>query len=176
MARVQAERRSKEEDGRKSSATIVVATTSCGTVRRGRKSRRNFVLPREKSSPAPFAIRTCHRDGTPRQTVEDREGCDRGMSQHDIDDKGDYRVGIKTGETGGLQVKLLRGNAVLPARGSAGAAGYDLCAASNCVIPSRGKGTIETGLVVSLPPGTYVRIAPRSGLAIRNFINVGGRE
>ena len=52
-------------------------------------------------------------------------------------------------------------------------AGYDLCAASNCVIPSRGKGTVETGLAVSLPPGTYARIAPRSGLAIRNFIDVG---
>ena len=30
--------------------------TSCGTVRSGRKSRRNFVLPREKSSPAPSPI------------------------------------------------------------------------------------------------------------------------
>ena len=82
-------------------------------------------------------------------------------------------MGIKTGETGELQVKLLRGNAVLPARGSAGAVGYDLCAANNCVIPSRGKGTVETGLAVSLPPGTYSRITPRSGLAIRNSINVG---
>ena len=77
------------------------------------------------------------------------------------------------GETGELQVKLLRGNAVLPVRGSARAAGYDLCAASNCIISSRGKGTVGTGLAVSLPPGTYARIAPRSGLAIRNFIDVG---
>ena len=45
-------------------------------------------------------------------------------------------------------------------------------AASNCIIPSRGEGTVGTGLVVSLPPGTYARIAPRSGLAIRNFIDV----
>ena len=82
-------------------------------------------------------------------------------------------MGIKTGETGELQVKLLRGNAVLPSRGSAGAAGYDLCAASNCIIPSRSKGIVVTGLAVSLPPGTYARIAPRSGLAIRNFIDVG---
>ena len=59
------------------------------------------------------------------------------------------------GETGDLQVKLLRGNAVLLARGSAGAAGYDLCAANNCVIPSWGKGTIETSLAASLPRGTY---------------------
>ena len=95
------------------------------------------------------------------------------MSQQDVDDRGDHRVGIKTGETGGLHVKLLRGNAVLPARGSARAAGYDFCAASNYVIPSRGKGTVKTGLAVSLPPGTYARIAPRLGLAIRNFIDGG---
>ena len=77
------------------------------------------------------------------------------------------------GETGDLQVKLLRGNAVLPARGSAGAAGYDICAARNCILPPQGKGIVETGLAVSLPPGTYARIAPCSGLAIRNFIDVG---
>ena len=75
--------------------------------------------------------------------------------------------------TGKLQVKILRENTVLPVCGSAGAAGYDLCTASSCVIPSRGKGTIETGLGVALPVGTYARIAPRSGLAIRNFIDVG---
>ena len=82
-------------------------------------------------------------------------------------------MGIKTGETSELEVRLLSGNVVLPARGSARVASYDLCAANNYVIPSWVKGTIETRLVVSLPPGTYAGIAPRSGLAIRNFINVG---
>ena len=43
---------------------------------------------------------------------------------------------------------------MLLAGGRVGAIGYDLCAANNCVIPSRGKGTIDTGLAVSLPPGT----------------------
>ena len=95
------------------------------------------------------------------------------MSQQNVDDRGDCKVGIKTGETGELQIKLLQGNVVLPARGSARVAGYDLCVASNCIIPSQGKGTMETRLAVSLPPGTYARIAPRSGLAIRNFIDVG---
>ena len=28
-------------------------------------------------------------------------------------------------------------------------------------------------MAVSLPPGTYARIAPHLGLAVRNFINVG---
>ena len=77
------------------------------------------------------------------------------------------------GEIGELKVKLLRGNAVLPVRGSVGAIGYDLCAASNCVIPSQGKENIKTRLTVSLPPITYAQIAPRSGLAITNFIDVG---
>ena len=78
--------------------------------------------------------------------------------------------------TGELQVKILRENAMPPMRGSAGAAGYDLCAVTSCVIPSRGKGTVETRLVVALPLGTYARIAPRSGLAIHNFIDVGVGE
>ena len=70
-------------------------------------------------------------------------------------------MGEEMSGTGKPQVKILRENAVLPVRGSARAAGYDLCAASSCVIPSWGKGTIETGLAVALPAGTYARIAPR---------------
>ena len=81
--------------------------------------------------------------------------------------------GDKNRGDGKLQVKLLRGNVVLPARGSAGVASYDLCVANNCVIPSWGKGTVETGLAVSLPQGTYARIAPRSGLAIGNLSTMG---
>ena len=81
-------------------------------------------------------------------------------------------MGIKTGEIGELQVKLLWGNAVLLVRGSARTVGCSLCAASNSVIPSRGKGVVETELAVSLPLGIYARIAPRSRLGIRNFINV----
>ena len=39
-----------------------------------------------------------------------------------------------------VRVKCLRENAVLPKRGSEGAAGYDLSASCNCVIPCRGRG------------------------------------
>ena len=87
--------------------------------------------------------------------------------------EGTHRVGEEMSGTGELQVKILRENAVLPVCGSAGAAGYDLCAAGSCVIPSGGKGTVETGLAVALPAGIYARIAPHSRLAIRNFIDVG---
>ena len=62
---------------------------------------------------------------------------------------------------------------MLLVQGSARAAGYDLCAASNYVLPSQGKGTIETGLEVSLLLGMYARIVPRLGLATKKFIDVG---
>ena len=75
--------------------------------------------------------------------------------------------------TGELQVEILRENAVLPVRGSAGAASYDLCVVGSCVIPSQGKGTVATRLAVALPSSTYLRIAPFSGLAIHNFIDFG---
>ena len=32
---------------------------------------------------------------------------------------------------------------------------------------------METGLAIALPPDTYARIVPRSGLAISNFVDVG---
>ena len=75
--------------------------------------------------------------------------------------------------TSELQVKILWENTMLLVRGSAGVAGYDLCVAGNCVILSWGKGIVDTRLALALPSGTYAHIAPRSGLAIRNFIDVG---
>ena len=105
--------------------------------------------------------------------IETSEGDGRGPSPHSLEQSGVHRVSGKTGLVDTLRVQCLRGNAVLPIRGSEGVVGYDLSASSDCIIPSRGKGIVETGLAVSLPPGVYARIAPRSGLAIRNFIDVG---
>lgn len=42
------------------------------------------------------------------------------------------------------------------------------------VIPARGKELVKTDLQIELPHGCYGRIAPRSGLAWKNFIDVGG--
>ena len=41
------------------------------------------------------------------------------------------------------------------------------------VIPQRGKTLIRTGLSFSIPQGSYGRIAPRSGLAVKHSIDVG---
>jgi dUTP pyrophosphatase len=70
-------------------------------------------------------------------------------------------------------VKKLVAEAVLPVKATPGSAGYDLCSIENVVIPPNSKGKIRTGLSFMIPPNTYARIAPRSGLAWKNSINVG---
>ncbi|RCI15613.1 hypothetical protein L249_3436 [Ophiocordyceps polyrhachis-furcata BCC 54312] len=72
-----------------------------------------------------------------------------------------------------LQVKKLSDKARLPTRGSAFAAGYDLYAARETVIPARGKALVDTDISIAVPAGTYGRVAPRSGLASKNFIDTG---
>lgn len=72
-----------------------------------------------------------------------------------------------------LQVKKLSENATIPTRGSAGAAGYDLSSAVDTVVPSKGKALVATDLSIALPTGVYGRVAPRSGLTHKNFIDVG---
>jgi dUTP pyrophosphatase len=72
-----------------------------------------------------------------------------------------------------LFVKKLSEKAVLPKRGSSHAAGYDLCAAHDGIVPSRSKALIKTDLAIMVPPGTYGRVAPRSGLAWKHSIDVG---
>ena len=61
----------------------------------------------------------------------------------------------------------------MPVRGSEGAAGFDLASAYDLVIPAGGKGIVKTDLALAIPERTYARIAPRSGLAVKKFINVG---
>lgn len=72
-----------------------------------------------------------------------------------------------------LRVKKLSDNAVLPSRASALSAGYDLSSAKDTIIPSRGRGLVPTDLSIAIPDGTYARIAPRSGLALKHAIDVG---
>ena len=74
---------------------------------------------------------------------------------------------------GMLKVQKLSNNAALPKRSTGGAAGYVLCASQDCTILAKGKGLVKTGLSISFPAGLYARIAPRSGLALKKFIDVG---
>ncbi|OTB07620.1 hypothetical protein M426DRAFT_317925 [Hypoxylon sp. CI-4A] len=72
-----------------------------------------------------------------------------------------------------LLIKKLSATAKLPTRGSAHAAGYDLYASQATTIPKRGKALVETDISIAVPAGTYGRVAPRSGLASKNFIDTG---
>lgn len=47
------------------------------------------------------------------------------------------------------------------------------CSAYDAVVPARGKALVKTDIQIDVPFGTYGRIAPRSGLAWKNSIDVG---
>lgn len=75
-----------------------------------------------------------------------------------------------------LKFKKLSENAFAPSKGSAKAAGFDLRSAYDYVVPQKGKMMVSTDLQIELPEGCYGRIAPRSGLAAKNSIDVGGKR
>ena len=72
-----------------------------------------------------------------------------------------------------LFFKKLNKDSTIPSKGSEHAAGYDLFSYENVEIPSMEKAMIHTGISVQLPKNSYGRIAPRSGLTWKKFIDVG---
>ena len=95
-----------------------------------------------------------------------------------------------------LRFAKLSSEAFAPTKGSEKAAGFDLkrwdqnfnkfplkiliCyfsifSAYDCIVPARGKFIVKTDIQIHLPEGCYGRVAPRSGLAAKNFIDVGGK-
>ena len=71
-----------------------------------------------------------------------------------------------------LNVIKLDPHAVLPARATSGSAGYDLFSIDSYVVLPGRRVVVSTGISVQLPPGTYGRIAPRSGLAVKHGLDV----
>ncbi|CAK5035484.1 unnamed protein product [Meloidogyne enterolobii] len=85
-----------------------------------------------------------------------------------------------------LSYKKIKKEALAPVFGSEGAVGADLHSAEECVVPAKGlffgssefvllilgKYLVSTGLQIALPKGYYGRIAPCSGLASKNFVDV----
>ena len=72
-----------------------------------------------------------------------------------------------------LKFVRVSNKARIPTRGTPRSAGYDLYSAVNITLVPKGKAIITTDLIISVPEGTYGRIAPRSGLAANHSINVG---
>ncbi|XP_071825214.1 uncharacterized protein [Apostichopus japonicus] len=72
-----------------------------------------------------------------------------------------------------LQIAKLTQDAIIPTRGSAQSAGLDLYSSEEAWIPALGKFLVKTGLSIALPDGCYGRVAPRSGLSSKHFVDVG---
>jgi dUTP pyrophosphatase len=71
-----------------------------------------------------------------------------------------------------LKVKRLTPHARLPIRGTPGAAGLDLCSASDGRLLPKSVNRFPTDLAMEFPKGCYGRMASRSGLSYRNGIQV----
>jgi len=71
-----------------------------------------------------------------------------------------------------LLVKALTPDAIPPKRATEGAIGYDLHSVTNGIIPPQSQQPVPTGIAIKLPEGTYSRIAPRSGLAVKSYIDI----
>jgi len=62
----------------------------------------------------------------------------------------------------------------MPTKGSRMAARHDIYAIEEILIPPQGQRLVETGIAVGLLVDTYAYLAPRSGLASKKGIDLGG--
>ena len=69
-----------------------------------------------------------------------------------------------------VTVRRLRTAGRLPRQASEGAAGYDLFAAEDVVVPARGRALVPTAIALGLPGDCEAQIRPRSGLALHEGI------
>ena len=72
-----------------------------------------------------------------------------------------------------MEVKRLHKYAILPRRATSGSAGYDLFSADAVTLGPGDLACVATGVAIKVPPGTYGRIAPRSGITVKHNVHVG---
>jgi dUTP pyrophosphatase len=70
--------------------------------------------------------------------------------------------------------RKLHEQASTPTKATTGAAGWDLYATNSVTIIPFKTGLIKTNIQICLPPGTYGRLASRSGLAFKHCVDVMG--
>lgn len=64
-------------------------------------------------------------------------------------------------------------NAIIPDTPEVGNAGIDLKALSDGSIEAGKRDCVDTGIIVEIPSGCFGRIFPRSGLSVKNNIDIG---
>ena len=72
-----------------------------------------------------------------------------------------------------LYIKYNNKYAQMPYRATKESAGLDLFSCDDGIIEAHSKKMIDIGISIKIPIGYYGRIAPRSGLTIKNSIDVG---
>lgn len=72
-----------------------------------------------------------------------------------------------------VRFKKLDPEAKSPYRAYPTDAGWDLSSSEDCAVPARGSRLISTGISFEIPVGYYGRVAPRSGLSVKEGIDVG---
>ena len=70
-----------------------------------------------------------------------------------------------------IRVKQLHAEAQLPVRGSVRAIGADLCCVEAFTLQPLERKLIPTGVAIEIHEGYYGRVAPRSGLAVKQGID-----
>jgi deoxyuridine 5'-triphosphate nucleotidohydrolase len=84
-----------------------------------------------------------------------------------------YNIIYKMSYVIDIKFKLDEG-AWLPKKGSMYAAGYDIHAIEDTIVPIHSRKLVSTGVKLdNMPIDHYIQIAPRSGLAVRSSIDVG---
>ena len=71
-----------------------------------------------------------------------------------------------------LKIQKLSPDAKLPTKATKKSIGYDIYAINNLQVPANNNQLIDTGLAMTPPQGSYIRIAPRSGLASKKKIQI----
>ena len=56
---------------------------------------------------------------------------------------------------------------------TSGSAGYNLHSSEETVIAPHSRQLVATGIAITVPAGTYRRIAPRSGMSVKHCIDIG---
>lgn len=79
----------------------------------------------------------------------------------------------KKNQDGVFTVRIIHPNGQFPQKGSEQSVGWDIHSRSNVTIEPFEFETVMTGITATPPTGSYLRIAPRSGLASKMGIDVG---
>jgi deoxyuridine 5'-triphosphate nucleotidohydrolase len=81
---------------------------------------------------------------------------------------------LQTGESRvSLKVELLTETAKPPVRATDGAAGFDLFADEDAIVPAKGQRLVSTGIAVGIAPGKCGQVWPRSGMDSKSEVTRG---